>query len=584
MPKKINEHKHPDYQDHEADWTKFRGILEGGRKFVDKNLVKFTHREHDNDYRDRKAISYVPGHAKSALLDIKNAINNRLVDVKRDGPADYLSAVSGELGGVDFNGNTMDGFLADQVLLEMLGMAKVGVFVDKQRIDTEIRSKADTKGIRPYLYTYKAEDILSWRYNNQRELQTVLLKNSDFTYDQEFGLPTGQETTYQLLSLSNLGVLVETFDADGEHLGAITLGLDKIPFVMFEISDSLLKDVADMQIALLNLASSDLNYALKSNFPFYIENYDPRNNLDAFTRQAAPDQPTYQPGDTSVTVNQSALEGQAAQAKVAKPNALEVGNTQGRRYAKGLDAPSFIHPSPEPLMASMAKQKDIQEEIRQIMNLTVSNILSRNASAESKRADETTKEEGLSQIGLELEHGERLILEIWHAYQRSSGGGINYPQSWQTRTDKDRRQEASELKELRPSVPSKTYQKQLTKEMVVTTIGHKVDNDTLQKIMGEIEAASVVETDPDVINQDHEAGFVGTETASLARGYPEGEVEKAKKDHAERAARILMAQSAVADDPANRGGDDLSNDNQAPEGEKQTTQSSIVKTGAEDSK
>ena len=45
---------------------------------------------------------------------------------------------------------------------------------------------------------------------------------------------------------------------------------------------------------------------------------------------------------------------------------------------------------------------------------------------------------------------------------------------------------------------------------------------------------------------DHEAGFVSTKLASELRGYPEGEAEQAAKDHAERAARIVAAQTNTA--------------------------------------
>jgi hypothetical protein len=65
----------------------------------------------------------------------------------------------------------------------------------------------------------------------------------------------------------------------------------------------------------------------------------------------------------------------------------------------------------------------------------------------------------------------------------------------------------------------------------------------MAKIHAEIDSAQVIVTDPEIIKDDHEAGFVGTELASKLRGYPEGEVEKAKKDHADRASRIALAQS-----------------------------------------
>ena len=52
--------------------------------------------------------------------------------------------------------------------------------------------------------------------------------------------------------------------------------MTRIPFVLLDIGDSMIKDVVNHQIALLNLGSSDVNYALKSNFPFYIEQKDQR--------------------------------------------------------------------------------------------------------------------------------------------------------------------------------------------------------------------------------------------------------------------------------------------------------------------
>ena len=65
-------------------------------------------------------------------------------------------------------------------------------------------------------------------------------------------------------------------DRDGNPGGVIQLELRRIPFVLLDIGDSMIKDVVNHQIALLNLGSGDVNYALKSNFPFYVEQRDLR--------------------------------------------------------------------------------------------------------------------------------------------------------------------------------------------------------------------------------------------------------------------------------------------------------------------
>jgi hypothetical protein len=89
------------------------------------------------------------------------------------------------------------------------------------------------------------------------------------------------------------------------------------------------------------------------------------------------------------------------------------------------------------------------------------------------------------------------------------------------------------------------------KEIASITMGYKVSEETLKKIHKEIDSNAILITDPDVIAQDIEQGLVSLETASKARGYPEGEVESAKKDRADRAAAVALAQSkAVAAVPA----------------------------------
>ncbi len=74
----------------------------------------------------------------------------------------------------------------------------------------------------------------------------------------------------------------------------------------------------------------------------------------------------------------------------------------------------------------------------------------------------------------------------------------------------------------------------------------------------------------DIIKTDLESGLVGTELASKIRGYPPGEVEKAKLDHAERIERIALSQAEGA--AAARGVGDLASDPKGPQSEKKTSQ------------
>jgi hypothetical protein len=540
---------HPDYDSSITAWTKYRLTFNGGRPFVSKYLEKFSQREDVTDFASRKKITYCPAHAKASIIEIKNAIFQRMADITREnGPTSYQQAITGQLCGVDLKNNTMTSFIGRRILPSMLSMRRVGVFVDKQpQIDDA--TKADTVGNRPYLYVYEAEDIRNWAFDEGERLVSLLLRDSKEEKDEETGLVTGYTEAYRLMRVVDQHVEVIFYDKDGVETGTATIEIPEIPFAVFEISQSLLTDVADYQVALLNLESADLNYALKANFPFYTEQYDMRADAHGLMKSAS----ELEGGD----------EGEATEANTAKPKEVTVGTTKGRRYPKDLDRPAFIHPSSEPLEISMEKEERIKKDIRRLVNLAVAELEPKRASMESKQFDQHTLEAGLSYIGLELAYGENEIGRFWAMYEGGSEPTIIYPTNYSLKSDKERRTEAEESLALMTVVPSPTYQKAMAKEIARIMVGTVVSREDYAKVLAEIDASQVVNTDPEIIRLDHEAGFIGTELASEVRGYPKGEVEKAKTDHAERAARIAAAQSKVGDgargvddqdpDPANSG-------------------------------
>jgi len=546
---KVQNLTHPEYDASVMDWQKYRLAYESGRAFVDKYLRQFSSRENGSDFDVRKDIAYVPSHAKAAINDVKNAIYQRMVDITRKGgPVSYQGAITGNRGGVDLDGNSMNGFIGRIVLPELLIMAKVGIFVDKPRLDG-LESLMVQQSVRPYVYMYTAEQIRSWAYNNENILTCLLLEDKKYDIESEWGVMYKELKGYRLLQLTDQGVLVRFFNQEGaEHQEPVLLNLTRIPFVIGDLGTSLMTDIADYQIGLMNLASSDLMYAMKSNFPFYTEQYYPQAEHLAI-RQADAKDTDEQPG-TAVAASQAA------------DKEIKVGATKGRRYAKGLERPGFVHPSSEPLLASIKKQEQMIQEIRQLINLNLTNVEPRRASAEAKAFDERGLESGLSFIGLELEYMEREVARIWAEYENRSKptpASIYYPKNYSLRTEADRQAEA-ELKIKQASkIPSNTYRKQTMMEVVDLTMGTKVDEITLEKMKAEVQKADVVIVDPDVIRADVEEGICSKETASKARGYPEGDVDKANKEHAERAKIIAISQSEGAGAAA-RGVDDMDPD------------------------
>jgi hypothetical protein len=198
-------------------------------------------------------------------------------------------------------------------------------------------------------------------------------------------------------------------------------------------------------------------------------------------------------------------------------------------------------------------QTKFEEDIRKLVNLAVQSMATR-ASAESKALDNQGLEAGLSFIGLVLESAERKITDLWSAYEDSDYSRrqiavIKYPDRYSLKDDAQRVEEAKKLSELIQETPSNTARKEMWKNLVAILLSGRVSVEKIDTINAEIDAAGFTTSDPDVIIAAVEAGLSGDETASLALGFAAGEVEKAKKDHADRIARIQAAQSPLTTQP-----------------------------------
>lgn len=553
--------QHPIYKTSLPDWEKFRLTYEGGSAFIDRYLKKFSTREDDDDFRLRKCISYCSAFAKSGLMEIKNSIFQRITDISRlGGTKKYIDACLGINGGVDRRGKDMDSFIGLKVLEDLLVIGKIGVYVDRSPLP-ENATRAQTAASRPYVYAVKAEDIISWTESSESESEYVdlLLREELYKYDDTYGLVCDTVQRYRHVFIDDVDgkVHVVFYDQHGKQIDRagnesseeIVLNLTRIPFVPFQITGSLLTDIADYQIALMNLNSSDMNYGVRSNFPFYTEQADARSTFQAMLRGSQGD------------------EGTGAEAATAKSEDVDLGAVSGRRYGKGLERPGFIHPSPEPLYASMEKEEQMKAEIRQLINLNVSNLSPRSASADSKAMDMSGLESGLSYIGIELERGERQIAEHWMAYEGSSEKvTIRYPKRYNIRTDEERQKEAEALGKQIAVVPSKTYQKAVAKKIARVVVGAEVTNDELLKIYKEIDASEAVIGDPEIIRGDVEAGLLSKKLGAKIRQYPEGDVDIAEHEHRDRILALAEAQAAKqgpaadAENPAARGNPDGSAD------------------------
>ncbi len=539
-PLDISKITHESYDGMRESWDKWRLSYKAGDDFIDIYLAEYSTRETVADYELRKSLTYCPAFASSSIEEIRNSIFERMIDISRKGGSKiYQDAIKGDGQGVDRKGSSMNRFMGIDVLTELLPMKTVGIYVDRPAID-QGSSVQGINGKDPYLYLYRVEDILAWTFDDNENLMNLLLQDHVPVFDEIYGLEIGTAIEYRLLTLVPIEeggaaqVVVEVFNNDGEPLPTRTrfLGINKIPFIFVQLSDSLMNNAANYQIAHLNLASSDMFYLFTSNFPFYVE--EAPKHEGNHLKTGLPD------------------DGTAETADVAQDRTISRGTTKGRQYVHGTQAPGFIHPSSEPINASMDKQDALKQEVRQIIHLAVTNLQPRVASAESKEMDDRGLEAGLSYIGLELEHAEREVVIIWELYlDNKSVATINYPDDYSLKSDQERLAEAEKLEELKSKLPSKTFQRVTSKQIAKLISERFATSEEVEAINRELDSAEVLVNDPAIIKEDHEAGFVSTETASEARGYPKGEVDQANCDHEERLSRIAIAQSKASNENLN---------------------------------
>ncbi len=567
----------PDFTNHPAydleELTRYRLTYDRGKEFMAAYLYK--HYEEDNSaWADRKKLSYNPAFAAEAVDEYVRAIVQRSSDIHRvGGHQDYRAVMRGEFGGIDRQGSSMNAFMSKNVTPELLSMGTCGIYVDNDRIKGA--TVAQTKGKYPFAYGYRAENILNWRYdpNNPNELMAVLLREYIEDIDSELQLCKGIKTRHRHIMRKGNKIIVTVYDENNKQIDQSTQET-AFPFVLARLPHSLLKVTSFIQIALLNLSSSDLYYAWGSNFPLYTEQYDPLamdrlketrdEDQDKLPIAPDPDDPNNGAGQANWSDCDPNLADALKSAAVMRAlppgpatgeqKKIKHGNAHGRLYPQGTERPGYVHPSSEPLRASMEKENQLKMEIRQLTALAVTRLEPKHqASAESKQLDNLGLEAGMAYIAQELEGIENKISAIWHSYYttRPKCTRIKYPEKYNLKTDEERREEAKQMKELQIVIPSPTYQREISKTIASTLYRDRIDQDILDKIFKEIDDAPGVTSDPDILKIDHEGGAVSDKTYSILRGFDEEEYIQARTDHSDRLARIAKAQAES--NPAARG-------------------------------
>lgn len=507
-----------------AEWVDWRYCYEGGAVFRDQYLEKFSDRETTEEFKRRKALTPIPSYARREINRVKNSISQRFPDVVRHGGTPlWREAISGKKRGVDRRGSSMNNFIATKLLAELLVMGKVGVLVDAPRVFGSTLADVP-KDFRPYLNVYPRERVpiaIPAPIDSTSDFSSVLLQDCYIDFDSETGEQTEvKRFRYYYLDKARQGkVTIQEILEDGQNVAdPILTELTEIPFVMFDLGGSLMRDVCSHQIALLNMISSDSNYAIDSNFPFMV-------------RQR----------------------GNGANFLVGEEDEAEVGQKKGLFYDKNMNAPAFISPPTEPMKASLELRKELKTEVRELVTGAIADL-----------GDDGTIDSGLAFIGQCLAEGENRIWDHWTAYESANPETrkecvVAYPETWSIKTDQERIDEATSLLELMNQLPGQKGKKEAAKRAYDKLYRGVLSPELIEQIKAEVDAAPYTTSNHEIIFGAVENGICGPETATLALGFNADEAAKAQEAQAKRAEMIVAAQADAAAGAA-RGAKDLSSD------------------------
>lgn len=539
-----------------ADWLEWRICYHGGRLFREEFLEKFD-RETVKDFERRRKLTPIPTFAKREINRVRNSLAQRFPDItRRGGSKVWQDAVTGVQAGVDRRGSTMDAYLAKYIVPEMLVMGKVGVLVDAPVVkssDDRPPTLADVpKNFRPYLNYYPVEQmptLVRADIDSPSDWSAVMIQDLHTSFELRSGVEKDSRTYrhYWLEPERGNLVNVQKLDESGNPIGDVfESNLDAIPFVLFDIQESLMAEACSYQVTMLNMISADSSYAIDSNYPFLTRQRG-NNNAGAWLDGADDD-------------------------KKAR-----TGTNKGLFYDKGLERPGFISPPIQPIKISLELRKELKDEVHQLVMGTLADL-----------GDSEDVDAGLAFIGACLKHSEQRLWDHWTAFEevdpkRRKVPTISYPTTWSLKTDAERIEEADKILDLQKKIPGMKGKKEAAKSAVDKMYRGKLATETIDAMLKEIDDADYSTSDPDIIEMAKEQGMVDAVTGSLALGFAEGVAEKAKEDQAERAAMITAAQADAAEGAA-RGNPDGSadpNSNKlAREGEADTT----AKLGGEDEK
>lgn len=256
--------RHPQYEDHYKHWCFLEQTYDGGRDWFPNNIFRYL-KEGDQEYKDRIDRAYRFNHTRE-VVDLTNKYLFKQNIARKDDEAP--EAVKNFWKSCTRNGIGIKEF-ARQIGKQTSIYGRVAIVVDRTTPIGEVRSKADERraNVKTYAYIVPPEQILDYSYDEQGELNWILLLEQHRD-DSDYLTSSGKvQIRYRLWTKHEWLLIEETKGKNGKK--ALTVSgaahdLGKVPVILADhiISDdlyvtpSMIDDIAYLDRAVANYLSN----------------------------------------------------------------------------------------------------------------------------------------------------------------------------------------------------------------------------------------------------------------------------------------------------------------------------------------
>lgn len=258
--------RHPQYKGTKSHWEFLEACYEGGRDWFASNIFRYM-KEGEQEYNDRVTRAYRFNHSRE-VVDLLNKYLFKQIIARND--ADAPKSVQAFWKKSTRNGLSIKDF-SRQISKKASTYGRIGIVIDNTRVEGVV-SVADQKrlGARTYAYIVAPEQLLDYAYDDQGELEWVLIKEIARDDSDPFESSGDEIDRYRLWTKTDWQLYEERpikqgskktevvlFDSGNHDLGLVPVVLaDNIISDDLYVSPALIDDIAYLDRAVANYLSN----------------------------------------------------------------------------------------------------------------------------------------------------------------------------------------------------------------------------------------------------------------------------------------------------------------------------------------